>query len=669
MSFPNLFKPLAMGKLELKNRVVIPAHGPRLGRARYLTYLEERVKNDVGLLICSVPAMQSISSYNVTPPTPYDPDSSDAQMPNPAKAENARFYDELTIPFMAEEAAMAHRHGAACFGQLVNSGSYNRGENFQPGLSPSGVADEMLGEVPHALSVQEIKEMVSVYGQGARRVQQAGMDGVEIHSCHGLLLNSFLSPLTNKREDEYGGSLENRVRFLLEIFAELRRVVGSDFIVGIRMPSDEFLPRGLTSRNTVDIGLMLKPYLNYIDVSGASEHGRKGGLTIPAVMSNDFGEGIYFERAAALRAGVGLPVLLTGKITDPTYADKVLGEGKVDLIGMVRAFIADPEWAKKAKGGDAGEIRMCTGDNEGCRRRTQVRGLGGGLTLGCTQNAAVGREKEMEIVSASTPKRVVVIGGGPGGMEAARIAALRGHQVTLYEKGAELGGQVLTAARDPRQKSLFEAVRYRTGQLEKLRVEVRLRTAMDAETVQGLASDAVIVATGAVPHLPSISGADTGYVVTIGQVLDGEAAVGPRVCVVAGFNGYREPATLAEMLADQGHQVEVITERMFVGESQDPGSNHNTLRRLMEKNVGMHTLTGLKAIEGTDLLVYNSLTRQERVMQGFDSVVVAMGGVARDEVYHTLRNQGRQVIAVGDCLAPRRVLHAVLEGARAGHAV
>ncbi|MCH8276554.1 MAG: NAD(P)-binding protein [Bacteroidetes bacterium] len=258
---------------------------------------------------------------------------------------------------------------------------------------------------------------------------------------------------------------EQSPRFLREIFAEVRRVVGSDFIVGIRMPSDEFLSGGLTSQNMVDIGLMLKPYLDYIDVSGASEHGRKGGLTIPAVMSNDFGEGVYLERASALRDGVGLPVLLTGRITDPAYADKVLGEGKVDLVGMVRAFIADPEWAKKAREGDAGDIRMCTGDNEGCRRRTQVRGLGGGLTLGCTQNAAVGREKEMEIVPASTPKRVVVIGGGPGGMEAARIAALRGHQVTLYEKGAELGGQVLTAARDPRQKSLFEAVRYRTGQL------------------------------------------------------------------------------------------------------------------------------------------------------------------------------------------------------------
>jgi 2,4-dienoyl-CoA reductase-like NADH-dependent reductase (Old Yellow Enzyme family)/thioredoxin reductase len=672
MDFPHLFEPIDIGTVKLKNRVVIPAHGPRLPPARYLRYLEERVKSGVSLFVCSDPALAGVSSYTVGPPSPV-PSSylggADVMLPNPARPGGAEFFDNLLIPRMKEQAELAHRYEAFCFGQLVHAGGYITAAHYQPGLSPSAEPDELLGDTPHELDEDEIADLVRIYGDSAARVQKAGMDGVEVHACHGLLLNSFLSPLSNKRTDRYGGALENRARFILEALNEVRRRVGPDFPIGLRMPGNELLEGGLTTEDVVNIARLVEPHLEYLNISAASESGRKGGLTVPTVMPADFPQAVFADSAAAIKAAVRVPVLLTGGIRDPEVAEQALADGKADLVGMVRAFIADPDWAKKARDGEVADLRRCTGDNEGCRKRTLFRSSGGGMPIGCTTNAAAGREEEMEIVPATVKKRVLVVGGGPGGMEAARVAALRGHVVVLCERDGELGGQVRVAIRDPRTARLGESIRYLVRQMELLPVDVRLNTEVDVATVTEIAPDAIIIATGATAKTPSVPGIDGPNVTTIREVLGGEATVGQRVCVVAEFDGHHGPASLAELLADQGRDVDLITERMVIAEAQDPGQQHALLKRLMEKNVGLHTLTGLKSVHEGSVTVFNSLTRGERTLEKIDTVVLAVGGRSENALLRELKATVGELYGVGDCLTPRRVLHAVLDGSRAGRAV
>ena len=663
--YPRLFEPIQLGNVKIKNRVVLPAHGTRMEGERHLRYYEERLRNGIGLIIVGGMDPAGLTATKGHPP--FLSAEMDSPFPDPTTEEGASELDRLTIPVMQRQAEMAHRHGAACFRQLVHTGSYAIRADFQPGLSASAIPDEMLGETPHALTVGEIHRFVDGYAQAARRCRDAGMDGVEVHACHGLLLNSFLSPLTNLRTDEYGGNLENRVRFVREILEAIRVVVGDDYPVGVRMPADELIQGGADLGELTEIALALKPMLTYISVSGASEGGRKGGVTVPAVMAGaDFPEAVYAANAGTLRSAVGLPVLVTGRIVKPEVAERVLEEGQADLIGMVRALIADPEWVVKVRAGDRENLRVCTGDNEGCRQRTQFRTRGAGLTIACTVNASVGREDEFDLQAAAEARRVLVIGGGPGGMEAARVARRCGHEVTLCERDNALGGQVRIASRDPRAAGLQEAIRYLEVQMRRLEVDVRLQTTVTAAMVADFGADLVIVATGAQPRPPRFDVDGDASVIMARDVLTGREQPGQRVCIVAGFDGHRAPGTLAELLAEDGRDVTLLTERMIVGEAQDPGSNHNMQKRLLEKGVTLSPLTGVKSVTGTTVTTFHSLTRQEATLKGVDTVIT-VERVADDGLLRELEAVGtRGLVGVGDCIAPRRVLHATLEGARAG---
>ena len=388
---------------------------------------------------------------------------------------------------------------------------------------------------------------------------------------------------------------------------------------------------------------------------------------MPAVMAGaDFPEAVHAANAGALRSAVGLPVLLTGRITKPEVAERVLEEGQADLIGMVRALIADPEWVVKVRAGDRENLRVCTGDNEGCRQRTQFRTRGQGLTIACTVNASVGREDEFDLQPTAEARRVLVIGGGPAGMEAARVARRCGHEVTLCERDDTLGGQVRIASRDPRAAGLQEAIRYLEAQMRRLEVDVRLQTTVTAAMVADFGADLVVVATGAQPSPPRFHVDGAASVIMARDVLTGREQPGRRVCVVAGFDGHRAPGTLAELLAEDGRDVTLLTERMIIGEAQDPGSNHNMQKRLLEKGVTLSPLTGVKSVTGTTVTTFHSLTRQESILEGVDTVIT-VERVADDGLLRELEAAGTQgLVGVGDCIAPRRVLHATLEGARAG---
>jgi 2,4-dienoyl-CoA reductase-like NADH-dependent reductase (Old Yellow Enzyme family)/thioredoxin reductase len=666
-TFERLFQPIDVGGLEVKNRIVFPAHGPRIAGQRYLRYLEERLKNGVGFVVVGGIEVQGCGVARVG--APFAPGEADSMYPDPTTEEGARELDRILIPEMQAQAAVARRHGATIFRQLVHSGGYTTRHDLRPGVSASPIPDEMLGETPHALSVTEIHRFAAAYGRAAARAREGGFDGVEVHACHGLLINSFLSPLTNVRTDEYGGSMENRTRFLREILESIRSSAGSDFPVGVRLPGDERLEGGADAKEMAEIAVSLSPFLSYVSVAGASEGGRKGGVTVPAVMSADFPQGVYAESAGVLRQALDIPVIVTGRVTTPDVAERLLRDGQADMVGMVRALLADPEWVTKVKSADTANLRLCTGDNEGCRQRTQFRTRGGGMAIACTVNAAAGREAEFDLKPAAKPERVVVVGGGPAGMEAARVAHLAGHNVTLLEREPELGGQVRVAALDPRGASLSEAIRYLSGQLQRLGVDVRLSTEATPDLLGGLRADTVIVATGATPAAPRFTVDEPGFVVTVSDVLTGRVQPGKAVCVVAGFDGHRAPGTLAEFLAEQGHTVHLLTERMFIGESQDPGSNHQMQKRLLEKGVRVSALTGVVSAGSREVRTFHSLTRAEAVITDVDTVVLA-GRAAADSLLRDLEAQagGPRVMAAGDCVAPRRILNAILEGARAGAA-
>lgn len=668
MDYAALFEPIDVGTATVKNRIVLPAHGPRLPPQRFLSYLEERVRGGIGLVIFSPPSIMLAGSYqpSLSLPTPdHYRGNVDYAFPNPSDPDGADALIELLIPALRTQAEMAHRYDTLCFAQLSHAGAYQTEGNWMLGIGPSGLPDELLGEATHAMSKAEIADLVRVFGWGATAVLDAGVDGIEVHACHGLLLNAFLSPLQNRRQDEYGGSLENRVRIVREVLEEVRRQVGADVPVGLRLGVEDHIDGG--REDAVATVRLLEPLIDYVNISGASEGGRKAGPAVPTVASMDFPEAVYGGTAAAIHAAVDVPVLLTGRITRPETAARLITDGTADLVGMVRAHIADPAWAAKVREGNAASVRLCTGDNEGCRQRTLFRTRTDGFPIGCTVNAAAGREEQMAIKPATSSRHVLVVGGGPGGMEAARVAALRGHHVTLCERSDRLGGRVRTAVREPRTRPLGSSIEWLMGQLEELRVDVRLGTEVTATSFADFGADATVVATGANPsphpayELPNV--------VSSWDVLEGNATVTGSVCVVTGWDGYRGPLNLAELLAEDGRRVVLVTERMIVGESMDPGSNHHAITRLVKRGVELRNLTRLEEVGEGHVTVSHTLAGERSVISDIDTVVLAIPPQANDTLLTELRDTKTEVHGVGDCMAPRRVLHAIREGSIAGRLV
>lgn len=674
MGLDALFEPLQVGPLTLENRIVLTAHHPRLGGKRYYRYLAERFEAGIGLAICSRHAAPMISAVTPGPPGTYYNGDADDVPPDPTTPAGIRFFDETVLPDLRAEADLAHRHGVACMAQLLHSGSYATGANLQMSVSPSGIPDELLGENSHELDSFDIERIKRAFVLGAERAHRAGMDGVEVHAAHGLLLNAFLSPATNRRTDEYGGTWEGRSRILLEILTEIRQVTGPGFVVGVRMPGSEGGDDGMRPADGDAIAKAVSGHVDYVSVSGATEGGRQRGILIPAVMAGtEHCRSPFAADAARINGVIGPPVLLTGRITDPVYAAELIEQGVADMVGVVRGMIADPAWARKARSGDLADLRRCVGDNEGCRARTLFRARGGGLSVGCTVNASVGHEEDMAITRTDSPRRVAVIGAGPAGLEAARVATLRGHHVTVFERESQVGGQVLTASLDPRATELRLAVDYLAEQMHRLGIDMRLRTEVSVETLRREPPDAVIVATGASPRQPdpaTLEGSDAGQVVTAASVLRGESTVGDRVLVVAGYDGHRAPLSLSEMLRNQGRDVHLITERALAGESQDPATNHAMVARLLQLGVEITTFTAFEGLCRRKAEIRHCLSRLPGVIEDIDTVITVQRQ-ANSELLQRLRAEFTDILVqpIGDCLAPRRILHAVQEGARAAHAL
>jgi mycofactocin system FadH/OYE family oxidoreductase 2 len=641
--FEYLFTSLKIGPITVRNRIVLAAHVTGLGEnhlptERLAYYLAERAKGGAGLIISEL--------------TSVHPNSL-------ALAQQLGAYDESAVPGFRLVAEMVHENGAKIIGQLAHQGR-QCGSLFTrlPVWAPSRVPSPRIREIPHIMTVEEIQEAKEGFVKSASNFQAAGYDGIEIHGAHGYMINQFMSPFTNQRTDAYGGSLENRLRFAIETIDAVRGRIGDKMVLGIRISGDELVPGGLTLNDMQEITRKLEGTgkLDYISVSVGiheSHHIMIGDMSVPL--------GVIVYLASGIKEVVNLPVLAVLRINDPVQAEQILAEGKADMIGMVRALICDPELPNKAREGGLDDIRKCMADNQECRR------VDTGTAICCTQNPTVGFEKELglgTIKPGTVKKRVLIIGGGPGGLEAARMAAVRGHQVALFEKSHELGGQVKIASKVQSRAELGECTRYLSYQVKKLGVLVKLGVEATAASIVAEKPDVVILATGSTPFMRKIPGIAEGKieVTNVRDVLEEKVNTGDNVVIFDYPLGFWQCCDTAEFLAEKGKKVTVVTALPFVGMSLPNDSFRSTYERLLTKDVTFLPHCDIRAIKGRTLVIFNIYDKKEQFLENIDHLVLSLGGQADDGLYHELKNKVKELYLIGDCVAPRKIPEAIREG-------
>ncbi|MBI4514317.1 MAG: FAD-dependent oxidoreductase [Deltaproteobacteria bacterium] len=648
--FEYLFSPLRIGNVTVDNRIVMmPAttllSSDHLIGDRHIAYYAERAKGGAGLVI--------VETLIVHP--------SSQPLMNEAFA-----YDEREVPRYRELTKAVHAHGAKVFAQIAHGGRQLIDGSISrlPLLGVSPLALSVASETPHEMDEQEIAELIEAYATCAGHIRDGGFDGVELHASHGYLIQQFFSPLSNQRTDRWGGALENRMRFAFEVIKAVRRSAGDDFVLGLRLSADEFVPGGLTTDDTQEIArhLVATGQLNYLSVSAGM-----GQTPFLITCDMSFPPGSQAYLAGLIREVAGeVPVFASQRINDPILAERILAEGQADMVGMTRALIADPELPRKAREGRLAEIRACIGCNQNCIGRVMQS-----KSIGCIQNAAAGREREWGIGTLSAApkrKRVTVIGGGPGGMECARILAERGHAVTLYEKAAQLGGQINLITQAAGRQEFGGVVRYLAYQMEKLEIDVRLQTAATAAAVLAEKPDAVVVATGSLPAHPELPGADGPNVCDVSELLAGRVQPGKRAVVIDGECHYRA-LTAADFLLNREVAVEVLSPVFFVGMNVAMPSLIITYMNLCSKGAVFTPMHMVRSIAGDSVNAFHVFSFAERTITDIDTVVFAYPGRADDALYKQLKGQVPELYQIGDCVAPRKVDMAILEGHEVGRRI
>jgi 2,4-dienoyl-CoA reductase-like NADH-dependent reductase (Old Yellow Enzyme family)/thioredoxin reductase len=654
-AFRRLFEPLHIGNFEVRNRILNATHGTGLPEARDLRYLQERARGGAGLV--GVHASHGVYSYSIGPgPRDTAPDW-DGRWISPVSPEGIAYFDDTVIPGLLRRAAVIHAEGARCFAQVYHSGAAMHTVGVAPVVAPSPVADPYESAVPHPLSDAEIEELVVAFAHGIRRAEEGGHDAAEIHAAHGYLVNEFLSPYFNRRTDRWGGSPANRARFVLEIVATARTMVDRTFPIGIRVGLDgDGVHRGLTVTELVETCRLLAPDVAYISVSGGNYAGFGDGVETAYVSPWYTSPGFNAPAAAAVRRAVDRPVFVTGRVTDPETAERLLADGAADMVGMVRALIADPELPKKVQDGRVDQVRRCLGLSE-CHHIGPHR-----TPVTCAVNASAGREAEMEIVPADIIKRVVVVGAGPAGMEAARIAALRGHRVRLVDANAGLGGTPAVLALDPNRRNLRDHAAYFGTALTGLGVELWLDHRISADELVRLTPDAVVLAVGGAPIIPEVAGVEGVNVLTALDVFRG-AETRSRALVVGGLDNHLAAPTVAEFLADRGTRTEMISEHFDFARGAEDATRYPLAQRLKAKGVTVSLLTRLSLVDEGGAVVTDTFTRAARRIDDV-TVVLACGLLPNADLAEEVDSHVPEVHVIGDALAPRRIMHATLDGAR-----
>lgn len=625
-----LFQPVNIGKMELKNRLVVPPMGSGFSAPdgtvtdRLIEYHEARARGGFGLIIVEVTAIDPLGK------------GSPIQL---------GIWDDKFMPGLRRLVDRIHAAGAKIAIQLHHAGreTFSFSLGGQQAVAPSPFPDPIIREVPRELTVEEIKSLVEAYAQGARRAKESGFDAVELHGAHGYLIAQFMSAYANKRTDEYGGDLEGFLRFPLDIVHRARELVGPDYPILFRISGDEAVPEGRTIDESVVVAKRLvEAGVDALHVS-VGVYASSYLTSAPPAMEPGFNA----AAAATIKQAVSVPVIVVGRVVTPAVAEDIISSGKADLVAIGRASLADPEFAVKAAEGRDEDIVKCLSCNEGC-----IDALMSKPPITCTQNPALGREAEYASAGAANVKKVVVAGGGPAGLEAARTAALWGHRVTLYEKRDSLGGQALLAAMPPTKEVWLEVVRCRVKDLQRLGVEIRLGSELTPEVVRELSPDVVIVATGSAPLLPDIPGTERDNVVTAQDVLSG-ALVGPRVVVIGGGLVGCETA---DYLAQQGKDVTIVEMLRHTARDVSPAARYFLRRRLKERNVKMLTSTPVKAITAQGVVI--SSDGEERTLEPVDTVVLATGARSVNDL-EAVTELVPEVYVIGDAASPGKMLQAV----------
>jgi len=645
--FEHLFTPIKVGHLTVKNRICCSAHADALAKDGMpdeveRRYYEEKARGGVGFMMC-------FGSASVHP-------TSTARDWN-----GVELFEDRVIPYLEKFSGAMHRYGVPVVCQITHRGRRGRSIDLWNRLyAPSDAREPNHRENPHPLDREKIDELVASFAGAAERLKKGGFDGCEIMASHCHLIDQFWTLNANRRADEYGaGSVASRMRFGVRVIEAVRARVGADFIVGIRLTGDDFTEKGLDNEQMQEICRRLDALkmLDYFNVIGGTAETFVGEAA--AVPNMSFKLGLYTYLAASIRKVVGVPVIAFGRIVDPVQAEKVLAAGEADLVIMNRALIADPHLPNKARAGQLEEIRQCMGYNEGCIDRIYT---GRGVT--CVQNPRIGRETRWE-EPAPAPgprKKVVVVGGGPAGLEAARVARLRGHHVVLFEKSAELGGQTLIARRAPGRQDYDGAARWSGLQCRKLGVDIRLGSEAGVDLILAESPDVVFVATGAVARRPDLEGMDRHRVMSAWDVLLGRAeGLGRVVLVIDEEYGHQGPTT-AEFLIDRGHEVDLITSQETIASFLGATTRPPLLTRCFRKGIQFFHHLRAEAIRDGRLVARNEWTGELSEVGPYDAFVYAYGGLRVDALSEPLKEKGLEVRTVGDAFSPRSLQHAILEG-------
>jgi 2,4-dienoyl-CoA reductase-like NADH-dependent reductase (Old Yellow Enzyme family)/thioredoxin reductase len=615
---------------------------------RHINYYEARAKGGASLIVVEVTTPNAVRKYG-GPVT-------------------LGLFDDSLIPGWSALAKAVHAHGAKVATQLLDPGP--EGASILSGVQPaaaSPVASRTIREVPRELSIDEIRGLVDDYAEAVRRAREAGLDAIQLHAAHGYsLIGSFMSPFFNKRTDAYGGSLEGRCKLLVDIIRGIRAKVGRDFPIIVRVSGDDRVPGGRTLEETQFIApIIVEAGADALEISGGAVPAAFWAVVPPSgtplALNASFAE--------AVKKVVTVPVISVGRINSPTVAEFLIANGKADLVSMGRALMADPELPNKAAAGNFEDIAPCVGDNYGC--------LGWGMRpepgATCIMNQAMGKEKEMAIVPAEKPKRVLVAGGGPAGLEAARVAALRGHEVTLFEKEPKLGGQINLACVPPFMQELSQVIKYLGRQVEKVGVKIELGKEVTPEVVEELKPDVVIVATGAAPVIPQdIPGIDKDRVVTAWDVLAGKAAATAKDVVILG--GGLVGCETADFLAETGENlaagrttVTIVEMMEAVGLDMMVEPRHLLMTRLKAK--GIKILTSAKVKEILDDGVVYIRDGHEEAIHNVDNIILALGARPVDKLSEKLKGKVPEVHVIGDAKSARKVYDATAEAAQVGRKI
>jgi 2,4-dienoyl-CoA reductase-like NADH-dependent reductase (Old Yellow Enzyme family) len=642
MHYPHLFQPIRIGRMESRNRLLMSAMSINFGvdadgvvNDQLIAYMAARARGGVGMML--------VGGGGVHP--------TGVELPVlPA------LWDDRCIPGLQRMAAAVKPYDVRLGMQLMHGGRQSYHDHK---VAPSAIPAPALAKgTPRALEPDEIPVMAAAFGDAARRCRAAGFDFIEIHAAHGYLINQFLAPNSNHRTDCYGGSFENRTRFMLDVLADIRRACGEDFTVGVRLNAEDYIENGWGLEEALQLAPILeRSGADYLHVSAGVYGSRQ--LTIPSMYVE---QGCFAHLAEAVKRRVSVPVVAVGRIKHPDMAEALLRDGRADVVALGRSLLADPEWPAKAAAGAPGTIRPCIACCLGCIHAVFQLEPGG-----CVVNPDVGREFLLSgIEPAEPPRACLVVGAGPAGLAAARMLALRGHRVAICERQAEVGGALRLAARPPGRGELMDVVRWLEGELRRLKVEVRLNCPVSDEVLREIRPEEVVLATGSLPEMPMVKGLyRTGArLCTVNEILAGEVDPGVQVIVLGGGQA---ALVLADHLAEAGADVTVLHRGAHFAEEMSSNDRFYLRERLKRGKVSL--CKNVRELVFAPAAVRFRTGGQEKELTGFDTVALADGFAVVREAANLIRPHCDRVHLIGDAKSPRHLMYAIAEGEEIGREI